>query len=212
MLNEYYYRDMGVFSRSHPFGEQRQSARFGSYFHAGIDWTSTQNKNQDIYNLIAGVIEDIGSNRDYGNYVKIKHNAKYLKGADSDFYSLYCHLSEIDEDVERIFRKTSERFIKAGEILGKMGNTGNCLTWDKKGWRILTDEEVSSKFCMRGVHLHQQFYQRYEGYEETFLIKDMLDKKVCDKNDLYFVQWNKIMIWPDALIKYFMRLQGRRIS
>lgn len=101
------------------FGDVRNS---GYKFHEGIDIKATtrSRKNEpldEIYAAMSGVVKmvnKVAGNSSYGRYVVVEH-----PDFDVAVYTLYAHLSEIDDNV-----KVGKR-VSAGEKLGIMGRSAN---------------------------------------------------------------------------------------
>jgi hypothetical protein len=198
MFKEDYYKELVVTSG---FGVDR-----GSYKHEGVDYHGT--KKDDVKNQIAGVVCEITlDDKYYGNHCIIKSNPKYLKGVDELFYHSYCHLFKIDAELNK--------FVNFGEIVGRMGNSGNCYTkFNEKGklsdsYRHVTTEEQKDEICNYGVHLHLWFYQKCKAGEKTKLLTDLKKKSIItDKaiGDTHFYQWGKIIYAPRVIYSYFQKL------
>lgn len=181
MFDKNYYKDYPITA---DFAENRNiiyaKYRKGNenLYHEGIDQSSDKMTKTTIFDNFSGVIDEIGFNEDYGYFVKIKHNAKFVNGADDIFYSKYCHLSYINEKLKK------DNFIVYGTVIGKMGNTGHSM----------------------GVHLHWQTWQ--ESNSETDLLKDLkLKLNLTDFTQNYFYQWDKLFINPRVIMSYFTKLQ-----
>lgn len=144
--------------------------------HEGVDYGSKGKTLLDIINLIDGVVVLRNNSGPYGKTVRIMHNTKYINKKDFRFFSAYCHLKEIDDNI-------TKGFCSAGTYLGAMGKTGNSF----------------------GIHLHLMIYQdRIEPGKITRLLKDIL--KVLDlelSDSIAFWQFGKLFFNPDIVIKYF---------
>ncbi len=210
MIKEDFYRDLQIFTKTSEFAEIRKYS-YGRYLHSGDDFISDEGKNQNIYNLIDGVFFSSGTGRDYGNFIIIKHNPKFIRGGIDDiFFSLYCHLDLVDYTKKKVINN----FIGSGSIIGKMGNTGNCYTLNQmtNKYRPVTEKEAIDPKCNKGVHLHQGFYQSCEINKETKLLKELKKLKlVADNPYNYFYQWGKLFYNPKKIMTYFKLLQGRSI-
>lgn len=211
MIKEDYYRDLQIFSITHPFAELRKSDRWGTYLHGGDDLVSEKGKQQDLFNLITGVISSFGTGRDYGCYLLTKHNPRFANGVDDIFYGLYCHMHEIDDYIIES-NQTKNKFINSGMIIGKMGNTGNCWTHKMTGgYRPVTEKEVKNPNSIAGVHLHNQFHQIADQDEITPLLKELKNRGIVKDNPYnYFWQLGKLFYNPKCIMTYFKQLQGRK--
>lgn len=128
---------------SSEFATKRTSQEGFDYMHTGIDRIGTKGTN--IYSPFSGRVKAIKKcvDRGYGFSIEIET----LWQQNSILYKA-CHLQQIknlDIDVK----------IFAGENIGTMGNTGNCLTYEDGKWRRITETEVSDESCQKGVHLHE---------------------------------------------------------
>lgn len=204
MIGINYYYNTGMFQKTSGFAEKRSLPGCKDYLHSGEDFISEQGKSQRIFNLIAGNIDYIGSNKAYGNYVIIKQGAE----STGTFYSLYCHLYTIDSWL------SIGQDILAGEPIGYMGNTGNCWTKDKNGkYRHVTENEVMNRRSKKGVHLHLSIFQKNcKKGDNTVLLKILQIAGLCfvnqEENDIkYFWQWDNLYYHPEIVIKYFKMLQ-----
>jgi murein DD-endopeptidase MepM/ murein hydrolase activator NlpD len=202
MFKENYYKKINTFKISSDFGDLRKYGK-----HRGKDYTSNLFKKQDVYNLIAGNVYEFGGtdkfhpeDRFAGKFVKIRHNLKYMNGVDCVFFSMYKHLSKINNSVIRNARqKLKKNLIHPGEILGKMGNTGYSKTREGEEWRFVTDMEKQNFECKKGVHLHLEFYTYgTKLLNELRQLKHLIDFDVYD----FVIKNGKYYINPDSIIKY----------
>jgi len=91
---------------SSPFGERTDPKTKELKFHKGID-IDTDNSS-GIKAALDGVVIEAGSERTYGNYIKIKH--------DDGLTTVYAHCSQL------IAKK--EQKVKQGDVIAKVGDTG----------------------------------------------------------------------------------------
>lgn len=102
----------------------------------------------DIITAVSGYVTDQGYHSSMGNYV-------IIKGIDGHRYR-YMHLSKVD--TENI---VNNKFIKAGTVMGRMGNTGNSF----------------------GTHLHIDIKDpnkaSYENPREMLVKKDKIGQNIC---------------------------------
>jgi pentatricopeptide repeat protein len=184
-----------------PFGQKRS---YG--LHEGRDIWSELTKKAPIYNLFDGIIGKVFTrdkqNKDYGIKVAVRTNPKFKGGADVEVSVEYAHLHEVDLTIlERDKLTGARRFIKAGEQLGLMGNTGNCYTHDGKGgWRKITPREQADSNFVGGVHLHYHC-KVYSEEDALKLVEDMKKKKIV-ANTYYIKQWNRFYFDPLAFEMY----------
>jgi len=92
------------------FGERPEYylPAYGSQGHNGLDIGNSAGT--PILSVADGITAYTGVDSDYGNYVRIWHEALRL-------HSFYAHLSEIRTDAGQA--------VTAGQTIGKMGSTGN---------------------------------------------------------------------------------------
>ncbi len=90
------------------FGNRRHPILGYTRLHAGTDFAAPSGT--PIYAAGDGVIEAIGRNGGYGNYIRIRHN-----GA---FKSAYAHMSKFARGLDR-----GER-VRQGQVIGYVGSTG----------------------------------------------------------------------------------------
>ena len=76
--------------------------------HKGIDFAAPTGTK--IYAAGDGVIEYIGRNGGYGNYIRIRHN--------SNLKTAYAHMSRFEKGLSRGDR------VKQGQVIGRVGSTG----------------------------------------------------------------------------------------
>lgn len=202
MFNGDNYIKENGFNQSAPFRQQRDN-----YFHTAIDYNHKLYKKAEIKQNLNGVLYGILKEKFFGNMLIFKHNSKFRGGVDDLFYSAYCHLDRFDES---IFKKHG-KLVKAGELLGFMGNTGKSLTFDSdlEEWRELTIQEQEDPKESKGVHLHLMYYQFIKKNLKSRLIKEMELKIPLSPND-YFWQWNRMYINPLKIYEYFDYIQGRK--
>jgi murein DD-endopeptidase MepM/ murein hydrolase activator NlpD len=155
------------------FGDSREYGR-----HEGIDYLGT--KNDHVRIIDNGVLYNNYVGKLSGNSLIYKHD---LKGFDiqDDYYSAYFHLSE----------KLGEKLPCKNEIIGLFGNTGKCLTsFDISGkktntYRTLDPNEITSKYCNFGVHLHLSIFQFGKN---TKLLEYLRKKYNIIENTDYFIE------------------------
>ena len=98
--------DKNSFWLSSPFGIRR-TPRSGRQFHFGIDMAAV--RGTPVKAAGDGVVVQASYQAGYGNVVVIKHDGK--------FKTRYAHLSKI------LIRAGT--YVKAGDVIGKVGSTGN---------------------------------------------------------------------------------------
>ncbi|MCA7010372.1 M23 family metallopeptidase [Wolbachia endosymbiont of Tribolium confusum] len=98
----------GDFRISSNFGNRKHPIHSKIAFHKGVDYAAKLGT--PIHATAEGVIEYIGKNGGYGNYIKIKHNNKYS--------TCYAHISKFSSDI-----KLGSK-VKQGQIIAYVGSTG----------------------------------------------------------------------------------------
>lgn len=98
----------GDFRISSNFGNRKHPIHGKIAFHKGVDYAAKLGT--PIHATAEGVIEYIGKNGGYGNYIKIKHNNKYS--------TCYAHISKFSSDI-----KLGSK-VKQGQIIAYVGSTG----------------------------------------------------------------------------------------
>lgn len=98
----------GDFRISSNFGNRKHPIHGKIAFHKGVDYAAKLGT--PIHATTEGVIEYIGKNGGYGNYIKIKHNNKYS--------TCYAHISKFSSDI-----KLGSK-VKQGQIIAYVGSTG----------------------------------------------------------------------------------------
>ncbi len=100
-----------------PIDGARLSSRFGNRkhpilgytrLHAGVDFAAPTGT--PIYAAGNGVIEAIGRNGGYGNYIRIRHNGTY--------HTAYAHLNGYARGMKKGTR------VRQGQVIGYVGSTG----------------------------------------------------------------------------------------
>jgi murein DD-endopeptidase MepM/ murein hydrolase activator NlpD len=89
------------------FGYREDPIKGGESFHLGLDIAA--NSGSPIAAMYFGVVIETGVSASYGNYVKLYHGG--------GMQVLYAHCSEILVEKDAV--------IKAGEIVAKVGSTGD---------------------------------------------------------------------------------------
>lgn len=90
------------------FGPRRHPILGYNRMHRGVDFAAPTGT--PIFAAGDGTVEFVGSNRGYGNYVKIRHNSTYT--------TLYAHLSRFAQGLKRGDR------VRQGQAIGQVGATG----------------------------------------------------------------------------------------
>lgn len=67
------------------FGMRKHPLFHGEFFHSGIDIEA--NQGEEFVAAMDGEVVEIGKDKSYGNYIKIKHN--------DDIYTFYAHCNQI---------------------------------------------------------------------------------------------------------------------
>ena len=100
-------------------GQNQITQHYGNRGHSGVDVVKYSGQTDTIIAHSAGKVvfcqkgmthnNEVGNNASYGNCVKIRH--------DNGYYTLYAHLADV--------RVGLGQYVKQGQDLGYMGNTGN---------------------------------------------------------------------------------------
>ncbi|WP_410543725.1 peptidoglycan DD-metalloendopeptidase family protein [Wolbachia endosymbiont of Drosophila bocki] len=98
----------GDYRISSKFGNRKHPVRGKIAFHKGVDYAAKLGT--PIYAAAEGVIEYIGKNGGYGNYIKIKHKNEYS--------TCYAHISRFSGDI-----KLGSK-VKQGQVIAYVGSTG----------------------------------------------------------------------------------------
>ena len=197
MFTKNYYKELNISSK---FKDPRYKSdgKTIDYYHSGIDFTA--NKLYPIKSLIDGVVLHKEENHKmYGNHIILKHNLSFLKPSlDVTLLTMHAHLHNLNVT-------NNDMFIKAGTVIGSMGNSGNCWTLDKDSWRKLTTEEQADPLDQRGVHLH---FDTYVIEKKDNLINAM--KKVIDLDEAkdMVTQWGKTYFNPIKVIEFLEKYTG----
>lgn len=156
--HEDFYDEKGKIARKlfvmHPLKNPRQTSRFGQrkhpilgykIMHWGTDFGAPIGT--PIRAPGEGTITQSGRRGSYGRYVQIKHNSEYS--------TAYAHMSRINDKIY-----VGKR-VKAGEIIGYVGNTGRStgphLHWEliKNGQKINpTTQKITSQRKLVGTELN----------------------------------------------------------
>ncbi len=94
---------------SSSFGMRKHPISGYNKMHKGVDFAAP--KGTPVYAGGNGVIEYVGKNGGYGNYIRIRHNNEYK--------TAYAHLSGFKKGISSGVR------VNQGEVIGYVGNTGN---------------------------------------------------------------------------------------
>ena len=177
MFEKNYYADNKI---TCVFGSDRRWMKISNYsYHEGIDYSNMNMQKIEIRNLISGVFSRFGNKeKSYGKYVELKHNLKFIGGADENFYSRYCHLRN---------HNTFSGFVKYGEKLGIMGTTGNS-----------TGVHLHLQFMQYGVIKD----------EMTDLLRDIIKTMDLGNKAIYYTwQFGNLYISPILLMNYIKKIQ-----
>lgn len=100
----YYYNISSNFGiRKDPFGSGDNE------FHKGLDISSDKISGTNVYSILDGTITFKEDEDGYGKYAIVNHG---------EYFSIYAHLEEFNLDLE------NGDTVKAGDIIGFVGNTG----------------------------------------------------------------------------------------
>lgn len=116
---------------SSSFGPREDPFEKVEAMHTGTDFSAEKINSSDVYSVNHGKIEKIvKGSAGYGNYVIINHNG---------YSTLYAHLESFSEMGEG-------DFVRAGAVIGKVGNTGRStgphLHFEVRVGEITVDPEI----------------------------------------------------------------------
>jgi murein DD-endopeptidase MepM/ murein hydrolase activator NlpD len=178
------------------------------YIHSGNDYKGIKSNPGKVF--LSGIVHKIKYSLDYyGTQVQIYTNPKYVGGVDDLLYHNYCHLDYVFTNIQ------IGNFVESGDQIGKLGNTGRCLTeYQLNGERIpgkyrrITPEEQANPNLNWSVHLHSSFWQIASSGEKTALLLHMEELGIITTDD-YFYQWGKVFIRPEVIFRYFEIMQSK---
>lgn len=98
----------GDYRISSKFGNRKHPIRGKVAFHKGVDYAAKLGT--PIYAAAEGIIEYMGNNGGYGQYIKVKHENGYS--------TCYAHISKFDSNI-----KLGSK-VKQGQIIAYVGSTG----------------------------------------------------------------------------------------
>lgn len=90
------------------FGMRRHPVLGYSKMHKGVDFAAPTGT--PIYAAGAGVVDEVGPNGSYGNYIRIRHN--------NEISTAYAHMSRFGAGMRRGVR------VAQGDVIGYVGTTG----------------------------------------------------------------------------------------
>ncbi len=90
------------------FGMRRHPVLGYSKMHKGVDFAAPEGT--PIYSAGAGVVDEVGPNGSYGNYIRIRHN--------SEISTAYAHMSRFGAGMRKGAR------VAQGDVIGYVGTTG----------------------------------------------------------------------------------------
>jgi murein DD-endopeptidase MepM/ murein hydrolase activator NlpD len=190
------------YSISSKYGTKRE---YG--LHEGDDFISTLGKKAPIINMYDGILHNtFFSERSSGNTINMMTNPKFFNGVDVGVFIDYCHLDRFSDVIIETSKKQGSinRLVKQGTEIGKMGNTGYCMTFENGRWRRITGEEQSDPNFTRGVHLHYQV--RVQKESDAIKLKEDIINKGCRCEIYYFKQWNQYYFNPSIFEEYMITL------
>jgi murein DD-endopeptidase MepM/ murein hydrolase activator NlpD len=159
--------------------------------HEGID--RVNKKGTKIRAELSGVVIDVYNdlNALKGNGIRLKTNLKYLneKFTDIILYHDYYHMLSVHGKVG---------LINCGNILGEMGNSGNCW-YNSNGWKKVSIKQAKNIKFQPGTHLHFDIFSL--SYPEK-LIKEIIKKENCQEEELLLKQWGLFFINPEILFQF----------
>lgn len=117
-----------------PFGMRLHPVLRKMKMHRGVDFPAP--KGTPVYAAADGVIEDMGWRGNYGNYVRIAHDARHA--------TAYAHLDGFAPEVSEGDRVTQ------GQVIGYVGRSG-LATGNHLYWEVLVDNKHVDPLKTRAV-------------------------------------------------------------
>lgn len=117
-----------------PFGMRLHPVLRKMKMHRGVDFPAP--KGTPVYASADGVIEDMGWRGNYGNYVRIAHDARHA--------TAYAHLDSFASEVSEGERVTQ------GQVIGYVGRTG-LASGNHLYWEVLVDNKHVDPMKTRAV-------------------------------------------------------------
>lgn len=117
-----------------PFGMRLHPVLRKMKMHRGVDFPAP--KGTPVYAAADGVIEDMGWRGNYGNYVRIAHDARHA--------TAYAHLDSFASEV------TEGERVTQGQVIGYVGRTG-LASGNHLYWEVLVDNKQVDPMKTRAV-------------------------------------------------------------
>ena len=135
------------------FGKRKHPILGYTKMHRGVDFGAQ--RNTPVYAAGDGIIEYLGRNGGYGNYILIRHN--------SDYKTAYAHLSRF----AKLLKKRKR--VKQGDIIGYVGSTGRS-TGPHLHYEIIFRGKQVNPVTVRlpqGIRLHGELYKNFSKKREA---------------------------------------------
>ena len=117
-----------------PFGERINPITHINSFHTGVD--IGVDEGTKIACASGGIVEEVGTNNAYGNYILVTHSENYQ--------TYYAHCKQINVEVGTVIRQ--------GEIIAISGNTGTYTTGPHLHFEIRYNKKpINPTSCYDGV-------------------------------------------------------------
>jgi murein DD-endopeptidase MepM/ murein hydrolase activator NlpD len=117
-----------------PYGMRLHPVLRKVKLHKGVDFPAP--KGTPIYAAADGVVEDMGWRGNYGNYIKVKHDARHD--------TAYGHLDEFAPGV------AEGEWVAQGQVIGYVGRTG-LASGNHLYWEVLVDNKQVDPMKVRMV-------------------------------------------------------------
>jgi len=135
------------------FGKRKHPILGYTRMHRGVDFGAQ--RNTPVYAAGDGIIEYMGKNGGYGNYILIRHN--------SDYKTAYAHLSRFEKSLRKRKR------VKQGDIIGYVGSTGQS-TGPHLHYEIIFRGKQVNPITVRlpqGIRLYGELYKSFSKKREA---------------------------------------------
>jgi murein DD-endopeptidase MepM/ murein hydrolase activator NlpD len=140
-----------------------------SKMHKGVDFAATTGT--PIFAAGDGVIDLLGQQRGYGNYIRIKHSTQYA--------TAYAHMSRFAKGLQQGSK------VRQGEVIGYVGSTG-MATGPHLHYEVLVDGTQINPMSVKlaGRKLDGKELQRFEALKAEIkqLRKDLASQVLVARN------------------------------
>ncbi len=151
------------------FGMRKHPILGYSKMHKGVDFAATTGT--PIFAAGDGAIAVLGNQRGYGNYIRIKHNARYA--------TAYGHMSRFAKGLQQGSK------VRQGEVIGYVGSTG-MATGPHLHYEVLVEGTQINPMSVKlaGRKLDGKELQRFEALKAEIkqLRKDLASQVLVARN------------------------------